>query len=60
MSVMYNVAIELVKKLEIHIRNEHETDMGDYGEVSKELDNLIARFDKDFSVAIQRVRIISC
>ena len=36
MSVWSNVAIELVKELESHVRDEHETDIVDCGKVSKE------------------------
>ena len=38
MSVWSNVAIELVKELESHVRDEHETDMVDHGKMSKEFD----------------------
>ena len=38
MSVWSNVAIELVKELESHVRDEHETDMVDCGKMSKEFD----------------------
>ena len=36
MRVWSNVAIELVKELESHVRDEHETDMVDCGTISKE------------------------
>ena len=55
------MAIELVKELESHVRDEHETDMVDCGEVSKEFDTSdCGIFDKEFLVAAKRVRIISC
>ena len=52
--------IDLVKDLESHVKDEHETDMVDCGEMSREFGTSDFEIWRRFLVVAQRVWIISC